>query len=195
MQNEALDEKTRPLEVHAAAFGANTEESGPYDVTGAAKDGQSAGSAAVSFSSGSQAGASSSGGASSSASDASSGAQQKAMCPDASDPLTDAAGKPTVCGTGFDGFQMCPKGYYCSIDPERHGRLMPLDIGKHVSFFTGRLCCPMIPEGVNIPPPPVNPPFFGVRKPNPGEVIDRGSLPSDPKPPALSTPKPKARQG
>lgn len=51
----------------------------------------------------------------------------------------------------------------------------------------------MIPEGVNIPPPPVNPPFFGVRKPNPGEVVDRGSLPSDPKPHALSTPKPKSR--
>lgn len=63
------------------------------------------------------------------------------------------------------------------------------------AYFLGRLCCPMIPEGVNIPPPPVNPPFFGVRKPNPGEVVDRGSLPSDPKPHALSTPKPKSRQG
>ncbi|VDK66575.1 unnamed protein product [Gongylonema pulchrum] len=33
--------------------------------------------------------------------------------------------------------------------------------------------------GIKIPPPPNVPPFFGLRPSNPGEVIPRGSLPSD----------------
>ena len=38
------------------------------------------------------------------------------MCPDASDPLMAENGMPAVCGAGFDGVKMCPKGYYCAID-------------------------------------------------------------------------------
>uniref|UniRef100_A0A914YH44 BPTI/Kunitz inhibitor domain-containing protein n=1 Tax=Panagrolaimus superbus TaxID=310955 RepID=A0A914YH44_9BILA len=48
-------------------------------------------------------------------------------------------------------------------------------------------------QGSNIPQPPVIAPYFGHRRYNPGEVVERGSLPSDPKPPKLSTPKPKTR--
>lgn len=44
------------------------------------------------------------------------------------------------------------------------------------------MCCPLTPSGNNIPPPPVAAPYFGNRKANPGEIIERGSLPSDTKP-------------
>uniref|UniRef100_A0A915E9P5 BPTI/Kunitz inhibitor domain-containing protein n=1 Tax=Ditylenchus dipsaci TaxID=166011 RepID=A0A915E9P5_9BILA len=96
------------------------------------------------------------------------------MCPDGSDALLDAAGKPVSCGAGFDGHDLCPKSYYCSIDMDRNGRL----------------CCPMVVQGSSVPSGGI-PPYFGVRNSNPGEVIERGSLPSDPKPPKLVTPAPK----
>uniref|UniRef100_F1KQ30 Papilin n=1 Tax=Ascaris suum TaxID=6253 RepID=F1KQ30_ASCSU len=96
------------------------------------------------------------------------------MCPDGSDALLDeSSGLPLKCGSGFDGQALCPVGFYCSIDSERNGRL----------------CCPLGVYGSNIPPPPVIAPYLGLRRPNPGEVIDRGSLLSDPKPPRLTTPK------
>ncbi|VDM37651.1 unnamed protein product [Toxocara canis] len=92
------------------------------------------------------------------------------MCPDGSDALLDEqTGAPVKCGAGFDGQALCPVGFYCSIDWERNGRL----------------CCPMGVYGSKIPPPPVIAPYLGLRRPNPGEVIERGSLPSDPKPPRL----------
>ncbi|KHN73810.1 Kunitz-type protease inhibitor 4 [Toxocara canis] len=92
------------------------------------------------------------------------------MCPDGSDALLDEqTGAPVKCGAGFDGQALCPVGFYCSIDWERNGRL----------------CCPMGVYGSKIPPPPVIAPYLGFRRPNPGEVIERGSLPSDPKPPRL----------
>lgn len=46
-------------------------------------------------------------------------------------------------------------------------------------IFSGRLCCPLGVIGIRIPPPPNMPPYFGLRPSNPGEVIPRGSLPSD----------------
>lgn len=58
-------------------------------------------------------------------------------------------------------------------------------------FSLGRLCCPLVADGSAVPPPVGIAPFFGLRAPNLGEVIDRGSLPSDPKPPKLATPSPK----
>ncbi|VDK68293.1 unnamed protein product [Litomosoides sigmodontis] len=86
------------------------------------------------------------------------------ICPDGSDALLDeSTQKPLKCGLGYDGQSFCPVGYYCSIDSERNGRL----------------CCKLGIIGVNIPPPPTAPPFFGLRPSNPGEVIPRGSLPSD----------------
>lgn len=36
--------------------------------------------------------------------------------------------------------------------------------------------------GSKIPPPSAIAPYFGLRRHNPGEVIERGSLPSDSKP-------------
>ncbi|CAI2352529.1 unnamed protein product [Caenorhabditis sp. 36 PRJEB53466] len=47
----------------------------------------------------------------------------KYMCPDAADPLMLENGEPMLCGSGFDGVKMCPKGYYCAIDAARNSRL------------------------------------------------------------------------
>ncbi|EFP00691.1 CRE-MLT-11 protein [Caenorhabditis remanei] len=47
----------------------------------------------------------------------------KYMCPDAADPLMLENGEPMLCGSGFDGVKMCPKGYYCAIDSARNSRL------------------------------------------------------------------------
>jgi hypothetical protein len=82
------------------------------------------------------------------------------MCPDGSDSIPDR-----TCGSGFDGHSLCPRGFYCSIDRERKSRL----------------CCKLdIQQSSNIPaPPPVIAPYLGSRKVNPGEGIERGSLPSD----------------
>jgi hypothetical protein len=82
------------------------------------------------------------------------------MCPDGSDSLPER-----TCGSGFDGHPLCPRGFYCSIDRERNSRL----------------CCRLeIQQASNIPaPPPAIAPYLGSRKANPGEAIERGSLPSD----------------
>ncbi|CAD5225297.1 unnamed protein product [Bursaphelenchus okinawaensis] len=87
------------------------------------------------------------------------------MCPDGSDALNGEGGKPMVCGAGLgvDGFKMCPRGFYCSMDAERNSRL----------------CCPLDIQSSNVPPPPVVAPYLGHRHANPGEAIGRGSLPSD----------------
>ncbi|VDN07618.1 unnamed protein product [Thelazia callipaeda] len=86
------------------------------------------------------------------------------ICPDGSDALlNESTQQPLRCGAGFDGESLCPIGYYCSISTEN----------------SERLCCPLALIGVKIPPPPKVPPFFGLRPSNPGEVILRGSLPSD----------------
>lgn len=45
-----------------------------------------------------------------------------------------------------------------------------------------RLCCPLIMQSQRIQSKVDYPPYFGHRRPNPGEIIERGSLPSDPKP-------------
>lgn len=38
------------------------------------------------------------------------------ICSDGSDALLDqATGQPRTCGSGFDGHQMCPKGFYCRL--------------------------------------------------------------------------------
>jgi len=95
------------------------------------------------------------------------------MCPDGSDSLQNEDRTPVHCGAGFDGMPLCPAGYYCSIDPDRKARL----------------CCPMGLLASNLPAPPVIAPYFGHRKANPGEVIERGSLPSDPKPRRMPPPK------
>ncbi|EJD74337.1 kunitz/Bovine pancreatic trypsin inhibitor domain-containing protein [Loa loa] len=86
------------------------------------------------------------------------------ICPDGSDALVDdSTQQPLKCGSGYDGQSLCPVGYYCSIDSEKNGRL----------------CCQLGVMGVKIPPPPKIPPYFGLRPSNPGEVLPRGSLPSD----------------
>uniref|UniRef100_A0A0R3RPJ5 BPTI/Kunitz inhibitor domain-containing protein n=1 Tax=Elaeophora elaphi TaxID=1147741 RepID=A0A0R3RPJ5_9BILA len=86
------------------------------------------------------------------------------ICPDGSDALLDeSTQQPLKCGLGYDGQSFCPVGYYCSIDSENNGRL----------------CCQLGMMGVKIPPPPRVPPYFGLRPSNPGEVLPRGSLPSD----------------
>ncbi|KAI6228908.1 Thyroglobulin type-1 and Proteinase inhibitor I2 domain containing protein [Aphelenchoides fujianensis] len=86
------------------------------------------------------------------------------MCPDGSDALTNSAGEAMVCGSGFDGHKLCPRGFYCSIDRERNSRL----------------CCKLDIQSSNIPnPAPQIAPYLGVRRANPGEAIDRPSLPSD----------------
>ncbi|VDO28722.1 unnamed protein product, partial [Onchocerca flexuosa] len=85
------------------------------------------------------------------------------ICPDGSNALLDdQTGQPLKCGSGYDG-SFCPIGYYCSINSESNERL----------------CCELGVLGVKIPPPPTVPPYFGMRRSNPGEVISRGSLPSD----------------
>ncbi|KAK6113724.1 Kunitz/Bovine pancreatic trypsin inhibitor domain family protein [Brugia pahangi] len=86
------------------------------------------------------------------------------ICPDGTDALLDeSTQQPLRCGLGYDGQSFCPVGYYCSIDSEKNGRL----------------CCQLGVVGVKIPPPPKIPPYFGLRPSNPGEIIPRGSLPSD----------------
>lgn len=82
------------------------------------------------------------------------------MCPDGSDAIPDR-----TCGSGFDGHSLCPRGFYCSIDRERNSRL----------------CCKLdIQQASNVPPPPpIIAPYLGTRKANPGEALERGSLPSD----------------
>lgn len=87
------------------------------------------------------------------------------MCPDGSEALNGLEGRPLVCGAGraFDGFDLCPRGFYCSMDAERGSRL----------------CCPLEIQASNVPPPPVIAPYLGHRRANPGESIGRGSLPSD----------------
>ncbi|KIH59330.1 Kunitz/Bovine pancreatic trypsin inhibitor domain protein [Ancylostoma duodenale] len=87
----------------------------------------------------------------------------KFMCPDASDPLMGQNGNPTPCGAGFDGVKMCPKGFYCAIDVEKQTRM----------------CCPLYGAAERIPSEQVIAPYFGRRPSNPGEVVERGSLPSD----------------
>uniref|UniRef100_A0A0K0DB35 BPTI/Kunitz inhibitor domain-containing protein n=1 Tax=Angiostrongylus cantonensis TaxID=6313 RepID=A0A0K0DB35_ANGCA len=36
------------------------------------------------------------------------------------DPMLSSTGEPILCGAGFDGVKLCPKGFYCAIDVERH---------------------------------------------------------------------------
>uniref|UniRef100_A0A8R1TYS2 Papilin n=1 Tax=Onchocerca volvulus TaxID=6282 RepID=A0A8R1TYS2_ONCVO len=87
----------------------------------------------------------------------------KDICPDGSNALLDEdTGQPLKCGSGYDG-SFCPIGYYCSINSENNERL----------------CCELGVLGVKIPPLPTIPPYFGLRRSNPGEIILRGSLPSD----------------
>ncbi|WKY11925.1 hypothetical protein Q1695_003474 [Nippostrongylus brasiliensis] len=87
----------------------------------------------------------------------------KFMCPDASDPLMGSAGEPTPCGAGFDGMKLCPKGFYCAIDVEKQTRM----------------CCPLYGAGERVPTEQVIAPYLGRRPSNPGEILERGSLPSD----------------
>lgn len=55
----------------------------------------------------------------------------------------------------------------------------------------------MVIQGSNLPAQVIAPiaPYFGRRASNPEEVIDRGSLPSDPKPLRLVTPAPQVSLG
>ncbi|CAJ0573076.1 unnamed protein product, partial [Mesorhabditis spiculigera] len=85
------------------------------------------------------------------------------ICPDASDPLFGRNGRPLLCGAGFDGVKMCPRGFYCAIDAGRGTRL----------------CCPLLGSASRIPNEQVDAPYFGRRQANPGEVVGRGSLPED----------------
>ena len=48
------------------------------------------------------------------------GTSEKLFCPDGSDGLASQSGTPMICGTGFDGHQLCPQGYYCSMDHEKN---------------------------------------------------------------------------
>ncbi|PIO72741.1 Kunitz/Bovine pancreatic trypsin inhibitor domain protein [Teladorsagia circumcincta] len=90
-------------------------------------------------------------------------ATPKFMCPDASDPLMASNGEPTSCGAGFDGMKLCPKGFYCAIDVEKQSRM----------------CCPLYGAAERVPTEQGSPPYLGRRPSNPGEVLERGSLPSD----------------
>lgn len=45
------------------------------------------------------------------------------MCPDGSYGLL-KKGKAVLCGTGIDGFNLCPIGYYCSIESEQNSKLI-----------------------------------------------------------------------
>ncbi|KAI1722806.1 kunitz/Bovine pancreatic trypsin inhibitor domain-containing protein [Ditylenchus destructor] len=169
-----IQQQAKPTYDDISAPGSLTPNNAP---TGSAADASatssdSATSDVVQAASGQQSPAASSG----SSSDSSSLQTPPTMCPDGSDALLDAFGHPVMCGAGFDGHELCPRGHYCSIDPERNGRL----------------CCPLAGQGSQVPPPSgAIAPYFGHRSANPGEVIDRGSLPSDPKPSKLSTPKPR----
>ncbi|XGW03811.1 hypothetical protein V3C99_015174 [Haemonchus contortus] len=87
----------------------------------------------------------------------------KYMCPDASDPLMASNGEPTNCGAGFDGMKLCPKGFYCAIDVEKQSRM----------------CCPLYGAAERVPTEQGPAPYLGRRPSNPGEVLERGSLPSD----------------
>lgn len=69
----------------------------------------------------------------------------KYMCPDGSDPMLSSTGEPILCGAGFDGVKLCPKGFYCAIDVERHSRMCCLLYGSDrlsneymISPYTGR---------------------------------------------------------
>lgn len=90
-------------------------------------------------------------------------ATPKFMCPDASDPLMGSNNEPTTCGAGFDGLKLCPKGFYCAIDVEKQSRM----------------CCPLYGAAERVPTEQVVTPYLGRRPSNPGEVIERGSLPFD----------------
>ncbi|KAK6054766.1 Kunitz/Bovine pancreatic trypsin inhibitor domain protein [Cooperia oncophora] len=87
----------------------------------------------------------------------------KYMCPDASDPLMASNGEPIGCGAGFDGMKLCPKGFYCAIDVEKQSRM----------------CCPLYGAAERVPTEQGSTPYLGRRPSNPGEVLERGSLPSD----------------
>lgn len=51
-------------------------------------------------------------------------AGEKPFCPDGSDALASPAsgGGLMSCGAGFDGHELCPQGYYCSIDHEKNSK-------------------------------------------------------------------------
>jgi hypothetical protein len=121
----------------------------------------------------------------------------ESMCPDGSDALLDeSTKKPLVCGTGLDGHELCPRRYYCSIEPERKGERATHQHMHILLLFLARLCCPilMISAGFRYPKQG-DPPYFGHRKSNPGEVVERGSLPSDPKPKKVPLPKVHPKMG
>ncbi|CAJ0946498.1 unnamed protein product, partial [Mesorhabditis belari] len=84
------------------------------------------------------------------------------ICPDASDPLYGKNGRPLLCGAGFDGVKMCPRGFYCAIDSGRGTRL----------------CCSLLGSASRIPNEQIDAPHFPRRR-NQAEVMDRGSLPDD----------------
>jgi hypothetical protein len=55
-------------------------------------------------------------------------------CPDGADPMKeDVAGETMMCGSGTDGHEMCPNGYFCSISVDGNSRL----------------CCPMMRSNQN----------------------------------------------
>lgn len=104
------------------------------------------------------------------------------MCPDGSDALI-KNGQAVLCGSGVDGFSLCPKGYYCSIESEQNSNINFLVINFFYNLI-GRLCCTLTIQNSNLLEQGTISsiaPYFGRRAFNPGEIIDRGSLPSDSK--------------
>uniref|UniRef100_A0A1I8BS33 Kunitz/Bovine pancreatic trypsin inhibitor domain protein n=1 Tax=Meloidogyne hapla TaxID=6305 RepID=A0A1I8BS33_MELHA len=92
------------------------------------------------------------------------------LCSDGSDPLrNETSGEIISCGAGVDvdGQSHCEFGFYCSIDHDSNTRF----------------CCPLQSTGAKLDssssPNEVLAPHFGRRPPNPGEVLGRGSHPSD----------------
>nr|CAD2164986.1 unnamed protein product [Meloidogyne enterolobii] len=97
------------------------------------------------------------------------------LCSDGSDPLrNETSGDIISCGAGLDidGQAHCEYGFYCSIDPDSNTRF----------------CCPLQAQGAKLDSSSSSnltealAPHFGRRPPNPGEVLGRGSHPSDRRP-------------
>ncbi|KAL3085166.1 hypothetical protein niasHS_010235 [Heterodera schachtii] len=92
------------------------------------------------------------------------------ICPDGSDPLKNKSGEIMACGSGIemDGHAMCTQGFFCSINREKNLRM----------------CCPIMSLGSQLSSSgEIVAPHFGIRSPNPGEVVGQGSAPSERKVP------------
>ena len=122
------------------------------------------------------------------------------LCSDGSDPLrNETSGEIISCGAGLDidGQAHCEYGFYCSIDLDSNSQFLTFNLDFQqefevqkfsifLNFILARFCCPLQAQGAKLdsssssnPSNEVLAPHFGRRPPNPGEVLGRGSHPSD----------------